>query len=284
MTISDLARRSPSPLPWGEGSKIPWNEPAFSSRMLAEHLSQAHDHASRRISIIERQAGWIHDRALNGRPGRILDLGCGPGLYAEPLVRRGHSYLGVDFSPASIAHARANAVPGAAYTEGDVRSADLGGGHSAAMMLYGELNVFTSADAGLILERAAAALEADGILILEVHTFDCVRRRGTEPPSWHAAPRGLFGDRPYLCVTEEHWHEEAAAAVTRMYVVEEGSLQVAFYTESIQAYTEGQYERLVGAAGFADVRFHPSLAGAERGDGDFIAVTARKAARGRQPR
>lgn len=31
-------------------SKIPWDEPAFSQRMLENHLSQDHDWASRRLS------------------------------------------------------------------------------------------------------------------------------------------------------------------------------------------------------------------------------------------
>ncbi|HCR3185545.1 TPA: SAM-dependent methyltransferase, partial [Morganella morganii] len=40
-------------------SKIPWDEPAFSQRMLANHLSQDHDWASRRQEIIEQQVEWI---------------------------------------------------------------------------------------------------------------------------------------------------------------------------------------------------------------------------------
>ena len=46
MKIPDLIERKAIPQPWGEGDNIPWNEPGFSERMLAEHLSQAHDMAS----------------------------------------------------------------------------------------------------------------------------------------------------------------------------------------------------------------------------------------------
>ncbi|EIQ8028342.1 class I SAM-dependent methyltransferase, partial [Salmonella enterica subsp. enterica serovar Newport] len=31
--------------------KIPWDEPAFSQRMLENHLSQDHDWASRRLTV-----------------------------------------------------------------------------------------------------------------------------------------------------------------------------------------------------------------------------------------
>ena len=38
--------------------KIPWDEPAFSQRMLENHLSQEHDWASRRRAVIEQQVAW----------------------------------------------------------------------------------------------------------------------------------------------------------------------------------------------------------------------------------
>lgn len=44
MQLSDIVGRQLSPEPWDEGEKIPWNDPAFSERMLAEHLTQAADY------------------------------------------------------------------------------------------------------------------------------------------------------------------------------------------------------------------------------------------------
>ncbi len=102
MKLSDIIARIPSPAPWAEGEKIPWNEPGFSARMLHEHLSQDHDAASRRSMVIDRQVDWIHQSLLWGNPARVLDLGCGPGLYTSQLARRGCSCTGIDFSPASI--------------------------------------------------------------------------------------------------------------------------------------------------------------------------------------
>jgi len=39
---------------WHGAYKIPWDDPDFSRRMLAEHLSQEHDMASRRVEWIDR--------------------------------------------------------------------------------------------------------------------------------------------------------------------------------------------------------------------------------------
>ena len=47
------------------------------------------------------------DSALQGL--RILDIGCGGGLMAEPLARRGASVVGVDASPGNVSAARLHA-------------------------------------------------------------------------------------------------------------------------------------------------------------------------------
>ncbi|MBZ5628214.1 MAG: methyltransferase domain-containing protein [Acidobacteriia bacterium] len=41
--------------------------------------------------------------------GLVVDLGCGPGLWARQLTRRGYDALGIDISPAMIALARKTA-------------------------------------------------------------------------------------------------------------------------------------------------------------------------------
>ena len=80
-TILDIVERQPEPAPWSEGDNIPWNDPGFSERMLAEHLSQEHDLASRRNASIDEHCEWIFSTLLGGRSGRVLDLGCGRGEF-----------------------------------------------------------------------------------------------------------------------------------------------------------------------------------------------------------
>ncbi len=55
--------------------------------------------------------GWIDQRieAHFGAPQRVLDVGCGAGLAAEALARRGHTVLGLDAAADAIEAARAHA-------------------------------------------------------------------------------------------------------------------------------------------------------------------------------
>ena len=76
MKLNDLISRDPDPKPWSEGDNIPWNDEAFSQRMLKEHLSQEHHAASRKFDRIDQHVSWIHDQVLDGKHSKIIDLGC----------------------------------------------------------------------------------------------------------------------------------------------------------------------------------------------------------------
>ncbi len=53
---------------------------------------------------------WIARRLPS--PGTLLDVGCGAGLAAEALARRGHIVLGIDAARRALDAARAHAAPG----------------------------------------------------------------------------------------------------------------------------------------------------------------------------
>ncbi len=275
MTLTDLVRRLSPPLPWDEGDNIPWHEPGFSRRMLAEHLSQDHDLASRRTEKIDGHVAWIHGELLGGSPARVLDLGCGPGLYASRLARLGHDITGIDCSPASIAHARATAADASlacTYHEGDLRDVPFGGGFDLVMLIYGELNIFRPDDASLILGKARDALVSGGTLLLEPHTFEAVRAIGQTPPSWYSAESGLFADEPHLSFQEHFWDPDSATATIRYFIVGAGSGDLERHAQTFQAYSNDAYRALVEALGFGDVRFVPSLTGAATGSQDPLQV------------
>ncbi|MBN2128204.1 MAG: class I SAM-dependent methyltransferase [Sedimentisphaerales bacterium] len=280
MTIEELIKRATPPEPWSEGEKIPWNEPAFSERMLREHLSQEHDLASRRSSTIDAHADWIHNHVLNGRPSRILDLGCGPGLYAGRLAKMGHVCTGIDFSPASIRYAKEQAAEEelrCTYVHADVRKAEFGSGFDLAMFLYGELNVFRPGDARLILEKARAALKPGGMLLFEPHRFATVEKIGRQAPFWQSAEAGLFSDAPHLWLRESFWDAQSRTATTRYFIVDTATGAVSRMADTMQAYTDKDYHDLLQDVGFAEIETLPHFdASAGQEHSDLMLIRARR--------
>jgi SAM-dependent methyltransferase len=283
MTFTDVVNRQP-PQPWIDGEKIPWNEPGFSQRMLAEHLSQAHNAASRRFGLIDQHVAWIHQHVLGGRPARILDLGCGPGLYLNRLAQLGHRGTGIDFSPASIAYARATAETAglaAQYRLDDLRTAEYSGPsdppYDLALLLYGEFNTFRLGDAQAILRKAHGALRAGGFLLLEPSTFASIHALGTPRPSWYAAQAGLWSDRPHIVLQDNAWDSEQSIAVERYTIVDAGTGALVQHAMTTRAFEEDELAHLLGDAGFAGITTYPSLLGhADDEHAGFYAVLAQK--------
>ena len=237
---------------WHGAYKIPWDDPDFSRRMLAEHLTQDHDLASRRAEWIDRQVAWIHDDLLGGRPANILDLGCGPGFYSHRLTMRGHNCYGIDFGPASIEYAQQHNPDESRckFVLGDIRQAAFGGPYDLAMILYGELNVFSPAEAMTILRKTHAALTSQGRLIIEMHTLEAVQRIGSGEPSEQESESGLFSDRPHSCRTENRWLPEQQAAVQTFHITEAGAARSQEFRSTTQAWPDRNLIELLTSAGF----------------------------------
>ncbi|UCD75179.1 MAG: class I SAM-dependent methyltransferase [Phycisphaerales bacterium] len=240
---------------WAEGYKIPWDDPDFSRRMLAEHLSQEHDLASRRTEWIDKQVEWIHTRIVGGKPARILDLGCGPGLYAHRLAGLGHHCRGIDFGPASIEHAREHNPDHSRceFVHGDMRHADFAGPHDLGMILYGEFNVFPPHNATAILRKVHASLVPRGKLIIEPQTLEVVEATGRAEPSEQQLESGLFSDRPHVWRTDNRWLPDHKVAVQTFTITDRDTGARQVYRSTTRAWSDGELREALASAGFSDV-------------------------------
>ena len=163
-SLWQIYRRPERPALWVGGGNLPWNEPDFSRRMLAEHLDESHGAASRQTAERLALIDWLWERLGLKAGAHLLDVTCGPGLYAVEFAAKGCIVTGIDFSPASIAYARELAAQrGVAdrctFIEQDVREAKLPeAAYDAALFLYGQLGVFPKNEARILLERIRRSL------------------------------------------------------------------------------------------------------------------------------
>jgi SAM-dependent methyltransferase len=138
----------------------------MSARAYAEDLAHIHDTGYRRFA--ERSTPWLLARLAKHR--RVVDLGCGSGIFARRLVRAGHEVVGIDQSAAMLALAR-RAAPGAIFVRGSFVDAHLG--RPDAITALGEvLNFRFDARAPLerVIGRVRAALRPGGLFIFDVES------------------------------------------------------------------------------------------------------------------
>ena len=276
--IRDLLDVPPRPAPWAEGDNIPGQEPAFSKRMLLEHLSQSHDLASRRHTTIDAPVDWIHQNVLREQTGSILDLGCGPGFYTSRLARLGHRCMG-STTPRRRSRTRGRKAESEdlarRYLHGDLRAAEFGSGHDLALLIFWELNVFSPGHVRQILgRRTVRSPRAGSSCSNHIHLRRC-RSSGRARHRGGSSPEGSSRTRPTSTLEESFSDPDTATATRRYILVDSGSAAVSHFAQTMQAYSEVAYEALLAEAGFEDIRFLSSLTGeAEEEQAGLFALRA----------
>jgi SAM-dependent methyltransferase len=272
----------PWPVPFDPAAELDWGRPEYARRLLREHLDQTHDGASRRQAVIAGQLRRLR-RLLPFAPARILDAGCGPGLYAVPLARLGYDVTGVDVSAAALSHARGLArqtplLGTARFVKGDLRNVPLpDAGFDAAFLVYFVLEAFSRAEQPKVLARLAASLAATGTLIVEM------RLHPDQPPGridwWDVVPNSLLSDRRHLLLGDAVYDQRRHTYVLReVAVFDDGS--VAARQTSGWLCPFASIPRLFARAGLADVSMFDGWSGAPaHALSDSLLVVARRRSR-----
>ena len=103
--FTQLIELRQKPAPFTPGEALFWNDPHISTQMLKVHLDPEVEAASRKPETIDRSVKWLIETLGLKTGASILDLGCGPGLYASRFARAGLLVTGVDYSRNSIDYA-----------------------------------------------------------------------------------------------------------------------------------------------------------------------------------
>ena len=102
------------------------------------------------------------------RPGAsVLDLGCGTGRIAHPLIELGHPVLGVDQSADMLAHVR-----GAETVCAAIAGLDLGHTFGGVLLASHLINTPSRADRRALLETARRHLPPGGRLMADITDVD----------------------------------------------------------------------------------------------------------------
>ncbi len=150
-----------------------WSSPDISEMMLRYHLDGEVDLASRRTEFIETSLDWITSKFELGPDKRVIDLGCGPGLYANRLARTGARVTGVDISPRSIEYARERAERDGLdidYRLGDYLALDIETGYDLATMIMCDYCAMSPTQRARLLERVGRLLAPGGSFLFDVYS------------------------------------------------------------------------------------------------------------------
>src|SRR3989344_538352 len=133
--------------------------PAAYAAAYQAGTSEGHAFRSRQKSLLN---------LLGSGPGRVLDIGCGPGVMTAEIATRGWEYCGVDLSPQMIAVATAKFAnrPGINFAVGAVEKLNFPDHHFDALVAMGLVEYLADEDAALFELRRV--LKPNGIFLVSI--------------------------------------------------------------------------------------------------------------------
>ena len=112
MILDRIIEHSKKPPVFSKSTLNFWKDEHISKFLLEAHLNPNWDAASRKPEIIDKTINWVANNYLKNKNSKILDLGCGPGLYTEKFLNKCSDFkiTGIDFSKHSIKYAKDSAI------------------------------------------------------------------------------------------------------------------------------------------------------------------------------
>jgi len=243
--------------PSASSTSMFWTDPHIAAILLKEHLNPDTDAASRRPEAIDATLSWLERTVLRG-PSRVLDLGCGPGLYAERLARRGHRVTGIDFSAGSVDHARASADKaglGVDYRGGNYVTDEYGSGYDLVMIIYCDLGALSPEDRMAVLRKARSALNPGGAFVFDF-IGESLATTFSPGKGWSFEESGFWSPRPHLVLEERKHFPELKTVQRATLVAEPDTGRVERYMIRDSYFSDEDARRLASEAGFASCELH----------------------------
>ena len=273
-----LAPFQAKPEPFAPGEPLFWEDPHISTQMLATHLDPTTDLASRKPETIDASVAWIVDILGLQAGDSVLDLGCGPGLYAARLARRGLKVTGVDYSRRSIAFARDFARQQGLpidYRCQDYRPLTDQDRYAAALLIFGDYCTSSLAQRQKLLEIVHRALHEGGHFVLDVSTRVSRAKWGNQN-SAYASQGGFWRPGPHL-VIEQGFDYPADAIWLDQYIVIDEDDSITVYRNWFQDFEPETIQAELTAGGFEVQHLMGDLTGVPYREGsEWIGLVAQR--------
>ncbi|HRX13404.1 MAG TPA: class I SAM-dependent methyltransferase [Eubacteriales bacterium] len=237
-----------------------WNDEHISKGMLAAHLNPDIDAASRKHDFISNSAEWIAKMRTQSE-NKLLDLGCGPGLYAEKFFSMGFDVTGIDFSKRSIEYATKNSSDknhNIKYICGDYLDINYENEFDFCTLIYCDFGVLSPEKRAKLLSKIFNALKKDGKLILDGFTKNQIRNF-TEKRSIEYTESGFWRSMPHIVIESDYLYPETDNYLEQYIVATQNECEC--YNIWNQIFSEQTLGKELLSGGFSNIVFYGDVCG-----------------------
>lgn len=208
-----------------------WTDEYTSKQMLKYHLDESVDLSSRNRKFIVKSVEWIVSHFNISKSTKVIDFGCGPGLYTTLLAGNGASVTGVDFSSNSIQYARNVANQknlNINYVHQNYLEFEADQKYDLAIMIMCDFCALSPDQRETMLNKFRNILKPDGRILLDVYSLTAFTGR-EEAAVYEKNMLGKFwSPDDYYCFLNTFKYDKEKVVLDKHTIVEKSRTRVVY--------------------------------------------------------
>lgn len=276
--MEKLLEMAKIPEPFEEGSVQIWLDSSRVDQVLKAHFDENIPGGSKNSEFINETIDFIHTIAPLEQYKKVVDLGCGPGLYAQKLAMKGYEVVGVDFNKKSIEYAMQEATKEGLpieYRNEDMTGIELENDFDVALLIYEIYSVFSPENRKKILNNIHRGLKAGGLILLDVLSEHSYEKFETNFMWGLTRKDNPFSGKKHLSLFASVKYPEKITLSKNVMIFDDGEIVNYHYWN--QHFTIDSLEKEVNDAGFTLEKVYADVNGTEyQSDLDSFAVILKK--------
>ena len=264
----------PKPFQFYTASDL-WTDDHTSRQMLVFHLNESIDVSSRRTEFLDRSVEWIVSEFNISTSAKIADFGCGPGLYASRLAKRGAQVTGIDFSKRSIEYAREFAAReklDISYVNQNYLDFDTEERFDLVLMIMCDFCALSPSQRKRILDRFYRILKSNGSVLLDVYSMVAFDQRKEGALYEMNQLNGFWSPNRYYGFLNTFKYMESNVVLDKYTIIEPGRTRQVY--NWLQHFTPEALESEFVEAGFVMKGTYSDVAGTpyDQKSSEFAAI------------
>jgi cyclopropane fatty-acyl-phospholipid synthase-like methyltransferase len=221
--------------------------------MLKAHLDESHDKASYKAELRKKIVDNIIKMSPLKKGSSVLDLGCGPGLYAKEFAKHGIYYTGIDISRQSLGYAMAHKGEHAeyiSYIQDDYTVHEFSRKYDCITMIWCDFGALSPVSRDDMLKNVKSALKDGGKFMFDVYStnspFEIAENK------WKLDSGGFWSDGDYALLERSKYYKTVGAALYEAFVITREDIKE--YRIWDKRYSKEELLHIMKNAGFKKVK------------------------------
>ena len=226
-----------------------WNDDYISRHMLAAHLDDTNNKASYKSELRTLIVNEIISVSKLKQNSTVLDLGCGPGLYAKEFTRHGIFYTGIDISNQSLGYAmmhKGEYKDKTHYIHGDYSEYSFADKYDLISMIWCDFGALSPSMRDAMLKNVGNALKPNGIFCFDVYASQspfC-----NENSFWQIEHDGFWQKGLYAVLERNKYYKTVDASLHMAIVASDTGTKVYYIWD--KRYNKKELRKVLNKASF----------------------------------